>query len=156
MSMKDINFGMSLSPVYWAEKPEYLIKFNDEVIAAGSLSEKLSFEWNRPANDTNMLSVEFLNKKDTDTQGNKDKALIIDSITIEGFTFNSFLNAGIYKPNYPEGYYEYARNHGLSADPAVKQNYLAFNGVWELKITWPVFTWMHQTENLGWVYDLNI
>lgn len=154
--MQEIKLGITLAPVYWDELPEYRIKFNDAVIMQGLLNESTTFNWDLPAKDENTLSIAFLNKKDNDTQGGKDKALIIEQINIEGFKLNSFLYAGDYYPSYPEGYYQYAKEHNLSVEPVIKQTYLAFNGEWQLKISWPTFTWIHQTENLGWLYEVNI
>lgn len=154
--MRDVKLGVTLSPVYWNELPEYRIEFNGNTLESGFLKETAMFSWTLPAEDKNILRVHFLNKKENDTQDGKDKALVVDQINIEGFTFYSFLYAGKYTPQYSEGYYQYAKEHNLTVEPIVRQTYLGFNGAWELEIDWPVFTWIHQTENLGWLYDINI
>lgn len=155
-NMKDIKLGITLSPVYWDELPEFSVAFNDIELEKGFLDCTKQFNWTLPCTDNNVLTVNFLNKKDGDSVNGKDKALVIDQIEIEGFKFYSFLMAGKYTPVYPEGYYEYAKQHGLSTEPVLTQTYLSFNGQWQLNITWPVFSWIHQTENLGWLYDKNI
>jgi hypothetical protein len=155
-NMKDVNLGVTLSPVYWGELPEYLIEFNGKTVQTGHLDKTTTFNWCLPAADKNSLRVHFLNKRENDTQGDKDKALVIDQLNIEGFTFYSFLMAGKYTPQYPEGYYQYAKERNLTVEPVITQTYLSFNGVWQLDFDWPVFTWIHKTENLGWLYDINI
>lgn len=154
--MQEIKLGVVLTPVYWAELPEYCIKFNNVTLNQGFLDKTTEFNWVLPASNTNTLSITFLNKKDNDTQENKDKAIVIERIIVEDFSLNSFLYAGDYYPNYPKGYYDYAKEHNLSTEPVVKQTYLGFNGEWKLQISWPTFTWIHQTENLGWLYGVNI
>lgn len=154
--MKDIKLGLVLSPVWWDELPEYRIEFNGTKIAGGFLKDSSNFSWTLPALDNNTLSVHFLNKKDGDTQGDKDKAIVVDKVIVEGFDFYSFLMAGRYIPDYPKGYFDYAKEHNLSIEPVLTQNYLSFNGEWQLNIDWPVFSWIHQTENLGWLHEVNI
>ena len=34
-----------------------------------------------------------------------------------------------------------------------RDTYLAWNGTWILDFTVPVYTWMHKTQALGWIYD---
>lgn len=154
--MKDIKLGLVLSPVWWDELPEYRVDFNGVQIAGGFLNKTTTFDWKLPALDKNTLSVHFLNKKDSDTQGDKDKAIVIDKIIIEDFDFYSFIAAGRYTPQYPDGYYRYAKEHNLTVEAVLTQNYLSFNGEWQLNIDWPVFSWIHQTENLGWLHEVNI
>ena len=154
--MKDIKLGITLSPVFWNELPEFSISFNDVVLEKGALNSPTKFNWTLLCADENTLTIEFLNKKDGDSIDGKDKAIIIDKIEIEGFELYSFLAAGKYMPEYPTGYYTYAKEHNLPVDPVLTQTYLSFNGKWQLQITWPVFSWIHQTENLGWLYEKNI
>jgi len=85
-------------------------------------------------------------KNDTDTQviDDKivnDKAVIVKKIVIEGYEFDNFLDQGVY---YPVG-----RCH-------LNSNYLGWNGEWRLEFTTPIFTWLHKTQHLGWIYEKNL
>lgn len=99
-------------------------------------------------NDIVTLSIEHYGKtlKDTDVDGNRDTAIIIEDIRINGISDQKFIWAGIYRPAYPAHY-----------DPKVAEltniPYLGFNGTWKLDIPAPLFTWIHQIQGLGWIYD---
>lgn len=156
--MSDVILGLSLEPVFWNEKPEVQIKFNHQTLFHGMLDKTTKFDWQLPTQENNRLGVFFLNKKDSDTVANKDKAVIINNINIEGFEFVSFMHRSQYRPIYSTGYYEYAKKHNLSCDEVIHSNYLGFNGEWFLDFTSPVFSWIYEaeTKNLGWVYEKNI
>lgn len=155
-NLKDINIGVSLRPIFWEEYPEYKIEFNDVELVKGFLPNSVTHEWCLPAGNNNKLKIYFLNKKEDDTVANKDKAIIIDKVSIEGFQFDSFLRAGRYTPTYTKGYLNYAQENNLPVHQVLQETDLRFNGFWELELTWPIFTWIHQTENLGWLYKVNI
>ena len=87
----------------------------------------------------------FTNKTDADTIADNneilaDKAIIVESVTFEGYKFDDFLYKAVY---YPTG-----RWHSNS-------NYLSWNGEWRLEFTTPIFTWLHKTQHLGWIYKKN-
>lgn len=157
-TVSDVILGLSLEPVYWNEQPEVKIQFNDQTLFCGALDKLTNFDWQLPVKQNNRLSVFFLNKKDSDTVANKDKAVIINNINIEGFEFSSFMHKSQYCPLYSDGYYKYAGEHNLSCDPVIHSNYLGFNGEWFLSFTSPVFSWIYEVEtnSLGWIYEKNI
>jgi len=156
--MRDVLLEIVIDPLYWADAPEIRIEFNRVVLFSGALSQIKKFEWQLPANDNNRFSVFFLNKKDSDTVENLDKAVIVKQLAIEGFKYNSFLHATRYQPIYSEGYYQYANKQGITVEPIIHSNYLGFNGEWYLEFTWPVFTWIYEleTNGQGWIYEKNI
>lgn len=156
--MSDVILGVTLEPVYWDEQPEVLIQFNSQTLFQGLLDKTTEFNWQLPTQENNRLSIFFLNKKDSDSVANKDKAVIINSVSIEGFKYDSFMYASQYRPSYSDGYYAYAKEHNLSCDPVIHGNYLGFNGEWFLNFTSPVFSWIYniETKNSGWVYEKNI
>jgi hypothetical protein len=157
MNNKNVIIGVTLSPIFWNEFPEFCIEFNNVTIEHDYLGYRKTFEWQLPAEDNNIFKIHFLNKKNNDTQNDKDKALVIDKIQLEGFTFDSILYSGKYFPSYPPEYYDYAKEHNLSVDSVLTQTtHLSFNGFWQLEFTYPVFEWIHRTENLGWLYERNI
>jgi hypothetical protein len=83
---------------------------------------------------------------DTDLTANKDKAIVVKSIEFFGIQSPRFVWQGMYEPIYPAH---------LKDQPSVLQysNYLGWNGIWYLDFDAPVFTWIHQIESLGWIYD---
>lgn len=99
------------------------------------------FSFDLRANGSGYLTVEHFNKAVND----KDTAVIIKSIGFFGISDPKFVWAGVYYPNYPEHYPD-------KTSPLRFHDYLGWNGVYRLDFTVPVFTWMHQTQNLGWIY----
>ncbi len=156
--MRDVKLALELETKFWAEKPRVKIEFNQQVLFEDHLGETKKFNWTLPATENNKLSVFFLNKTERDTEGDKDKAVIIKSIGVEGFHYSSFMLQSKYKPIYTNGYYRYAKENNLSTDPIINSNYLGFNGEWYLEFTWPIYQWIFETETkgMGWIYEKNI
>lgn len=156
--MRDVKLKLNIRPVYWNDVPEIRIDFNREVLFAGHLYHPQVFDWLLPAQDTNRLSVTFLNKVDADNVDGKDKAVVIDSIELEELRYDSFMHVTQYRPVYSEGYYRYAKENNITVEPVIHANYLGFNGEWYFEFTWPTFTWIYnlETQNMGWIYEKNI
>ena len=93
------------------------------------------------------LEVVFMNKPDLD----HDMAVVIDQVEFFGITDPKFVWAGVYSPKYPEPWYSQQPVTPPAKLP--QQTYMGWNGCWRLDFTVPVFTWMHQTLNLGWIYQ---
>lgn len=92
------------------------------------------------------IAVELLGKSDTDP----DTAVIIKAIRFNGIASPKFAWAGVYYPSYPKAWS--TEQHDLK--PVLPgQTYLGWNGAYELEVTVPIFTWMHQTLGLGWVFE---
>jgi len=93
------------------------------------------------------IDIVFMNKLLDDP----DTAVIIDKVEFFGISDPRFVWAGVYTPTYPESWYSQQTEKPLAQ--LTHQNYLGWNGSWRLNFTVPVFTWMHQILNLGWVYQ---
>lgn len=146
----NIKGSIQLEPIaYPGATPEVLVKLNDDLLFAGTLEEITSIDFDQILEvGSHRLSVEFYNKKDSDTQvgAGLDKAVIVKKIDFFGVKSPRFVWAGNYQPVYP--------SH-MRDEPAILKyhNYLGWNGVWYLDFTTPIFTWIHHVENLGWIYD---
>lgn len=89
-----------------------------------------------------LLEIEHYGKDELDPT----TALIIDQIQFNGMTDPKFVYQGIYYPTYPK--------HLSNKDSIVPhQTYLSWNGTWRLAFTLPIYTWIHKTLDLGWIYD---
>ena len=155
---RDVQLALLLEPLYWQDFPEIRIEFNGKVLDTRQLVQSHHYNWVLPAEDTNKLSVFFLNKRDSDTVDKLDKAVIIKELSIEGLKYKSFLNCSLYRPEYSEGYFNYAKENNIVVEPVIHSNYMGFNGEWYLEFTWPTFEWIYdlETAGLGWVYEKNI
>jgi len=87
------------------------------------------------------LSIEHHSKLRADPS----TALIVDEIKFDGLSNFKFVCEGVYRPIYPK-YID-----GAAELP--NNNYLAWNGVWTLDFTLPIYTWIHNIDGLGWIYD---
>jgi len=76
-------------------------------------------------------------------------AVIVDSVSFFGIQDPRFAWAGVYRPNYPEPWASEQTDLVSELSP---HTYLGWNGCWSLTFGVPVFTWIHQTQNLGWIY----
>jgi hypothetical protein len=144
---------IQLTPRCSSTAPEVIVSFNHNIIYAGSLSKTTTFDIDQNLDPGEyQLSVEFLNKLDSDTDivNGVDKAVIIDQIIFNNIQSPKFVWAGVYRPVYPESWASQQQN----LEPLLKShNYLGWNGKWTLTFSVPIFTWIHRTENLGWIYN---
>jgi hypothetical protein len=105
------------------------------------LTETTDFDFQFDAQDRCCLKVEHFKKADDDAT----TAVIVKSIGFFGIADPKFVWAGTYYPDYPE--------HYTDKKPALPgQGYLGWNGIYRLEFSVPVFTWIHQTLDLGWIY----
>lgn len=87
------------------------------------------------------LKIEHHGKADKDPI----TAVLVEEIKFNGITDPKFVWSGMYYPTYPKH---------LTGDAELKyHNYLSWNGVWVLDFTLPIYTWIHKTLDLGWIYD---
>jgi len=116
------------------------------IIAGGknidqTLTHTQEFDFNFVANDQAIVQVHHVDKLDSDL----DTAVEITSVSFFGITNPQFVWAGVYTPNYP--------SHLTGPKELPGQTYLGWNGIWKLEFSVPVFTWIHQKLNLGWLYQ---
>lgn len=102
--------------------------------------QKFDFEFTaRRACD---LKITHFAKSDLDPS----TAVIVKEIGFFGIVDPQFVWAGSYAPDYPSHWPD-------KTTPLPGQGYLGWNGVYRLEFSVPVFTWMHRTMNLGWIYQ---
>lgn len=140
-----------LTPVWHDDPPEIIVGLDESIIYAGKLFATTAFNIDQQLElGEHSLWVEFTNKKDSDTQGKLDKAVIVDSVIFNDISDPKFVWEGMYQPCYPEPWASQQNN----LQPILKShNYLGWNGKWTLTFDAPIFTWIHKTQNLGWIYD---
>ena len=150
-----VHVEVRLRPIWHINPPEINVGINnaiDRVI----LSDTQTFHFTVTSTNESTLTVELLNKIDADTVPGTDldKAVIIESISFFGITDPKFVWLGVYEPCYPEPWAANQRQNGVVLKQHLtNHNYLGWNGKWALTFDLPVFTWIHQVQNLGWIYD---
>jgi len=96
------------------------------------------------------LRIDFSDKPDHDQQ----QAVKIERLAFNGLSDQQFIWRGIYRPEYPEPWFSQQIQLGRVPEPAITNtDYMGWNGTWSLEITSPIFTWIHRTQDLGWIYD---
>lgn len=147
-----VNLKIHLTPVWHADPPRGKVSAGDLSIDF-ELTEPRDFELNFTALERSFLRVEFLNKTDADTIQDQglDKAIVIDWVEFFGIRDPKFVWEGVYTPVYPEPWY--SQIESKPADALKNTNYLGWNGVWQLDFTVPIFSWIHQQQSHGWLYD---
>jgi hypothetical protein len=144
----NLQFKLALEPIgYDNVWPEFYIKIDGVLQDEGILDDGRTYNFDVAlAEGVHTINVGLVNKLDQDTvvKDNKivaDKAIIVRPIEIEGYTLDNFMHRAVY---YPTG------------RDKLNSNYLGWNGHWELEFTTPIFTWIHETQHLGWIYGRNI
>lgn len=83
-----------------------------------------------------------------------ENVIEILSVNFDDISTDRLRWAGVYYPKYSASYVVEQLKLGNSLEKSIKgRTYMDWKGKWELEFTVPVFTWIHQTENLGWIYN---
>jgi hypothetical protein len=139
------NLAITLTPVFTTLAPEVFISVPGKVICETLITTKrIELEFDAPVG---WIEIVFMNKPADDAS----MAVIVDQVEFFGITDPKFAWAGVYTPVYPELWY--SQQIEKPPEHLPQQNYLGWNGKWRLDFSVPVFTWIHQTLNLGWIYQ---
>jgi hypothetical protein len=144
------DFELELLPIADKSSPHVVIKLDQDQIFDCYLDARNTFKYNTElSTGTHVLDVQLLNKTNVDPI----QAIKIEKLSINGIADSRFIWNGIYYPEYPEPWA--SEQHALgNILPSQLHNtdYMGWNGHWRLEFTSPVFTWIHQTCALGWIY----
>ena len=152
-----IRIDIGITPKWYHSPPMVTVDFMDHEVYHGRLSANTTFKIDKmlspgPA----WITVNFHNKQyqHTNFDLGHDEAVIINNITINDINDPKFILEGLYTPDYPLQWFQEQVQKGSVPQPVLKhQTYMGWNGQWRLNITVPIFTWIHQVQNLGWIYD---
>lgn len=146
-----VDIDLEITPVWKHLAPQIRIILNDRVDWAGSILDTKSFQFSHllPAG-VHALKIELHDKSNVDPiQGIRISNLVMGKISSSKIIWQ-----GKYRPRYPEPWAGQQRAQGIELlEELGNTDYLGWNGTWHLDFTVPVFTWIHQVENLGWIYD---
>ena len=132
-----VKLSLKLRPI---NQPRVLINVGGKSVDQ-TLTHTQNFEFDFFAHDQAVINVHHVDKQDSDPT----TAVEIVSVSFFDITDPQFVWAGVYKPEYPV--------HLTGPRELPGQHYLGWNGVWQLEFSVPVFAWMHQKLNLGWLYQ---
>lgn len=147
------TIDLTIQPVWHEQPPLIRVKCFDQCLQT-YIDETRTFSFRRDASPGKFdISLEFLNKQDSDTvidQG-LDKAVIIQSVAVNGIRDQKFIWIAEYRPEYPEPWY--SQQDTVPPAILIGQTYLGWNGTWSLRFAVPAFQWIHQVKSLGWVFE---
>jgi hypothetical protein len=118
----------------------------DQNVTTVNLQDTTTINFEFATTKSCTLTVELLDKQD-------QEAVIVENVSFFGIEDPKFAWTGIYEPKYPEPWATQQRSLGVALKPQLcPHTYLGWPGKWTLTFDVPVFTWIHQTQNLGWIY----
>ena len=145
MQKNDIRINLEVSTRMVTTVPEYTIKLDDQVLWKIKNSDRQNFLIIRSVDPgPHRLSIDFLNKNYQEIQPPKlDMAVIVESVKFQHIE-TDFKIYSKYQPIYPP---DWAGNQ----DKIVHANYLGWNGTWYIDFETPIYPWIHQCLDLGWL-----
>jgi hypothetical protein len=146
MEKYNTNFSILLKP-HGLINPVITYKLNNLVINAIVLDKESRLHFSLDLDQgNNKFEIIFTNK----INETPDMAVEILEVEIEGIVVDRFKWASRYYPLYPEPW----ASQQTEPLPEYQSSatYMGWNGRWELNFEVPIFTWIHQLENLGWIY----
>ena len=149
-----VKLTVTLRPIWHADPPKIRIGIDNDLREI-VLTESTTINFEFTAVKDCQLIVELLNKTDADCIPDQglDKAVVVESVDFFGIADPRFAWAGVYEPVYPEPWAQEQHDLGVVLKRQLcSHTYLSWNGKWTLTFGVPVFTWMHQMQNLGWIY----
>lgn len=136
--MYSVNITLLLKPI---GNPKCLIQLGDQRFDL-LINHEQSIDIDFCGHGKHVLEIEHYGKDNLDPT----TALIIEDVKLNGISDVKFVYQGVYHPKYPP--------HLINNSKILPhQNYLSWNGVWQLDFTLPIYTWIHKTLDLGWIYD---
>jgi hypothetical protein len=145
----NIKLEVLLKPVINIRCPTAHLRFNDQIRSIALTSDTwYEFSLSDQAQTPIHFEIEHYGKTDKETNmaTGADVAIIVDQIKINNVSSSKFVWAGIYRPIYPLHLVNQPAELNYS-------NYMGWNGTWSLDLHLPAFAWIHDLENLGWIYD---
>jgi hypothetical protein len=129
------------------DRPEITYGIDDDVCNTICINTTVILQFSLDlTTDVHRFFIEFRNK----TNDTPDRMVIVDSVAVEGITTDRLKWSGTYTPTYPEPW----ASTQIDLTPTLAgATQMGWNGRWELSFAVPIFTWLHQTENLGWIYS---
>lgn len=139
-----VKLSVVLTPVLGPAAPHVVVSVPAYSVET-QLTHSRQFEFEF-VDSTGWIKVDLVHKSDQD----QHQAVIIDNIKFFGISDPRFVWLGQYTPDYPKIWF--SQQHPTPARQLTNTDYLGWNGTWKLDFAVPVFTWIHQVQNLGWIH----
>jgi len=148
-----VDIEVELIPTYHQDPPQISYGIDGIILNRQDWDQAgiLKFEYDLTTGP-HVIFVNFENKRNDDTivELGLDKYLTVGNISINGICLPKFNWVATYFPSYPEPWYS---QQTPQPGPVITcPTHLGWNGRWQLQFDAPVFSWIHQIENMGWVW----
>ena len=146
-----LDLSFRLVPIWQDVPPTVKLSIDHEIFWNDKLPDVREFALERQLRTgPHSLQIELYGKSDNDSC----QALSIRDISFGKIPSSRYAWQSTYCPRYPQPWASQQQQQGVELKSELYQtDHLGWNGVWKLHFSMPIFTWIHQVENLGWVYD---
>lgn len=126
--------------------PEIVLGCNNQQIENITLSPGAhNLEYNfKLDNGKSKFYIDFKNKQYSEWSENSDMAVEIVNVQFQNLPDN-FNHLSFYVPDYP------TEEEKQKWDSVIHSNYMGWNGRWYLEFETPIYYWLHQKLDLGWL-----
>lgn len=140
-----VKLSITMTPVHHS-RPLTVAVGIDKNLTTVKLEKSTTIHFEFESTSSCQLTVELSQKQD-------QEAVIIEEVSFFGITDPKFAWTGVYEPQYPEPWATEQQSQGRVLESQLcPHTYLGWPGKWTLTFSVPVFTWIHRTQNLGWIY----
>jgi hypothetical protein len=153
-TMYETNVSVGLTPYRYRRWPYITLGIDDSIIFQGILDDPQTLDVQQFLPEGHhVLWLHYQGKTNRDV-GPTEQAIGINHIGFQGISTDRMVWSGVFEPDYPEPWYsQQTRSGSVPAKTLTDLKYLGFNGTYRLAFTVPVFRWIHELENLGWIFD---
>lgn len=139
-----LNLSMVLNAEYILDPPNIGVYVDNDLLYSGILEKQTLYNYDKNVNEGNhCIDVYFYDDHD------QDKSVIVKSIKFFDIESELFIYNGIYTPIYA---YDYISGDDKIDKTPQTYGYMGWKGKWHLDFSVPIFTWLHEVEQLGWIY----
>jgi hypothetical protein len=151
MQKSDVRIVIRASMRYHSHRPEILLTLDDEILASGPQEKDLVLDIQRNLGiGPHRLSLQFTNKSSPGSADLPDMAVIVESLRFQ-YLEQEFNIYSQYRPDYPESWLQQQRAKQIETPEVIHSNYLGWNGTWWVDFEAPIYRWIHQKLDLGWL-----
>lgn len=148
-SLVNIDIGLDVCVIKTV--PRITIKLDNTIVydieVAGTKS--INIKENLTLGD-HRLEIHFYNKNPKESGYANDMAVLIKHIRFQHIKYDFHLLSK-YFPEYPQEFINEQRQQGKEWPESILSNHLGWNGKYVIDFQTPVYQWLHEKLDLGWL-----
>jgi len=146
-----VNIDIGIDACVIKTVPRVSIKLDNKVLydieVAGT--ESITIEKSLSLGD-HCLVIHFYNKNPKESGYAYDMAVLIKHIRFQHINYDFHLLSK-YFPEYPQEFINEQRQQGKEWPESILSNHLGWNGKYVIDFQTPVYQWIHEKLDLGWL-----